>query len=295
MKSVVTGSEGFIGSHLVEALKKRGDEVTEIDIKNKSNPVDICNFASLKENIPDDIDEVYHLAGKLLTFDSMGDYLQDESSFMTNVYGTYNVLRSINRKTLVVFSSTANLYGNGESFKEEASPSIVSSYGYSKYIAEHLILQSGRPCRIFRFGTVVGARGRTFPNLLVWSIVNNKEVKIFSVGSAVRSLVDVRDVVSCLVKSREFPQDIYNLASEIQYTGRKLYDIVNSEAKKHGYKTNKVSFVDWSPKGYVKESSLNIRKLSKYWKVAPSFHEIISSLFCYYEQPDAIKPPVWND
>ena len=305
-KILVTGGAGFIGSHLVEALVNGGHKVIVTDdfssgIRENLLGVlgnitirnwDVCDFN------PEVYDIVYHLAAKPWSKNrEISDeeyYIQKFTMFETNVIGTYYQLQQFNQSdNLFVFTSTANVYGDGRKLKENSPFNIPSQYGYTKAVAERLVVLSGNPYVIFRPGTVIGPRGRCFPNRLVWCAVNDVPVEIFNNGNTWRDIIDVRDVVSALLLAEKLPHGIYNLGSNVETRGNYLVKLIECIANKRGHSL-KCNFVPWYPKGYVPESTL-VTKLegSGLWKPKYSLVETLETLFDYYEK-GGFEPPSWK-
>ena len=166
---LVTGGSGFVGSHLIQSLLEDREKVVNIDIKCPSH--DRREFLRWDIVNPDppvsSIEETYHLAAIPWTrVKNESDWFAEtQQAIRVNALGTYNILQL--ESEAFIFSSTANVYGNGRQFKEDSPKRISSPYGYSKAIAEGMIELSGEKYTIFRFGTVIGPRGRCFPNRLV--------------------------------------------------------------------------------------------------------------------------------
>lgn len=305
MSVVVDGSSGFIGSHLVEALRNNGKHVIAIDKKPPNIRHSDVTYLEADISQPEfhysypRPDVLYHLAATPWSM-VKGKYWfsGSEEAFYNNTVGTYLALLRINPKK-IIFSSSANIYGEGRKLKETAPISISSQYGFSKYTAEKIIQASGIPHLIFRFGTVVGTRGRCFPNRLVYSAVHGLPVDIFANGETYRDLVDVNDIVDALLKAPDFEecitQPIYNLSMGQEVSGLELACLVKEEGMKRGYMLN-YKLTDFTAPGYVKESTLDIEKIhnEQFWYPKSDINIIINTLFDYYEGKNAIVPPTWD-
>ncbi|MBW2671975.1 MAG: NAD(P)-dependent oxidoreductase [Deltaproteobacteria bacterium] len=298
MTVLVTGGSGFIGRHLIERLKK-DFHITNIDLV----PSGLSGISELQHDVREPFyfnqhyTTTYHLAG--LPWSKVvnpSQWLRESGeAFFTNTVGTYNVLKWI-ESDLFVFTSTANLYGKGRLFKETDPLNISSPYGYSKAVAERVVEASGRRYVIFRPGTVVGPRGRCFPNYLVWCAVHGKKVKIFNRGDTLRDIVDVRDVVSGLLSAEDLPNGIYNLGSGVETSGRELVELVAEIARERGHDLD-CEYVDFYPPGYVPYSTLDISKIldTRMWRPKFKLDDTIRALFAYYENRDAVRPPRWDE
>lgn len=168
---LVTGDRGYIGSALIEYLKKDLfiNKVVGYDMYNGD---DILNFDSLVNVITfNNIDIVIHLAA----LSSVSACNEDPTlAIKINGGGTRNILDAMKQTGCkhIIYASTSSIYGNNENdlpYTEDLTPSPCSSYGSSKMLGEqaiynHYDLQGN--CGnylIFRMFNVVGTSG--FPEI----------------------------------------------------------------------------------------------------------------------------------
>jgi nucleoside-diphosphate-sugar epimerase len=158
MKALVTGGAGFIGSHISEALCRRGAEVIVLDNLSLGNPAnlhwkqpgdkidlvegDICDQALLAKIMPG-VDWVFHQAALPSVPRSVAAPLESNAN---NLDGTLNVLlaaRDAGVKRLM-FASSSSIYGNADvPEKHEGLPvQPLSPYALQKYGGE-------RYCQLF--------------------------------------------------------------------------------------------------------------------------------------------------
>lgn len=172
MKALVTGATGFIGSHLTEALVKKGFSVTCLvrktsnlkyleDLNVRIVSGDCGQLESLYEAVKG-VDYVFHLAG-LTKACSEADFSD------ANIKGTANILRAVLEKNpgikrFVHLSSLAAVgpSSNGVPLREDSTAAPVSLYGRSKLEGEQLVLQHGKdfPVVVIRPPAVYGPRDR---------------------------------------------------------------------------------------------------------------------------------------
>lgn len=285
----------FIANHLIKTLKLSNHDITSFDIKENADLNLDLSVSSLSKKLKPHYDEIYHLAARSWAKVEDPDrwHFGSHPDFLTNSLGTQRLLTATD-SNLFVFSSTANLYGNGRKFDEESPFDISSPYGYSKAIAERIISLSDRRHIIYRFGTVMGTRGRCFPNRLVWCAINNVPVKIFNNGDTYRDLIDVRDIVSALISAKNLEDGIYNISCGIEISGLELAEMVCDEARERGMNLEYKTTIFSAP-GYVPHSTLDISKVlnTGAWEPRIPLKETITALFDYYEK-GGIEPPRWD-
>src|SRR5881394_385646 len=132
MRALVTGGAGFIGSHVVETLLARGDEVHVLD-----------NLATGRRgHVPDDAvrhDACFHLAAQA---DVRVSVAQPDFDADVNVVGTIRVLEAARAHgTKLVFASTGGaIYGECDGPAAEDSPRRpLAPYGTAKLAAEEYL------------------------------------------------------------------------------------------------------------------------------------------------------------
>ncbi len=180
MRVLVTGGAGFLGSHLVDALVERGDDVVVVDnlrrgrlshiqghLKRKAirfREADIRDFPTVVE-ATSGAEVVYHLAAQS---NVMGAIRDVDYSFSTNVVGTFNVLKAAGAQGVrrMVFSSSREIYGEPERtpVPETAPFAPKNPYGASKMAGEAYCrawqASGGLDCQVLRFANLYGPRDR---------------------------------------------------------------------------------------------------------------------------------------
>ncbi|MFA5942766.1 MAG: NAD-dependent epimerase/dehydratase family protein [Candidatus Paceibacterota bacterium] len=220
--AVVTGGAGFIGSHLVDALLKRGYAVSVIDSlvagKRERVPsgvvlhvVDIRDAEALPSLIKD-ADIVFHLAALPSVEYSIQNSMETHN---VNVTGTVNILASVENKTRVVFASSAAVYGDTDmpTVSENLPAVPVNPYGLHKYVSErYLALASSLYCAStvsLRFFNVYGPRfdlDGPYAAVIGRFLKLKKEGKPLTIvgdGEQTRDFIHVYDIVAALIKAGE--------------------------------------------------------------------------------------------
>ncbi len=263
MKVLVTGGAGFIGSHLCEALVKKGYEVTVFDNFSKGNKKnlagiidrislirgDICNRRDVR-GATKGIDYIVHLAAMISVEESISN---PKKCYSINVGGTKNVLDGavLNKVKKVVIASSAAVYGNAKPpIKETDGCNPISPYGESKLHAEKLALEyyskysdlNHLSVVCLRFFNIYGPRqNATSPyagviSKFIYALSENKAPVIFGDGEQTRDFIYVEDVVAAILLSMENERangEIFNVASGIPITINKLLDRIEQILNKH--------------------------------------------------------------
>jgi GDP-4-dehydro-6-deoxy-D-mannose reductase len=228
MRVAVTGSSGFVGSHLVPYLRSHGDDVVTID-RTGTSPVDVTDAAEVRQVLRSARpDAVYHLAALSHIGESWD---APETVFRINAVGALNVLRACIDAGVerVLVAGSADVYGavgpEDLPLTEESPIRPVTPYGASKAAADVLALQTYLGDGL---GTLrVRAFNHTGPGQGVSMLVPGLAQRIadaertggskIKVGhlDVVRDLSDVRDVVRAyrLLVELGTPGEAYNVCS----------------------------------------------------------------------------------
>jgi nucleoside-diphosphate-sugar epimerase len=209
---LVTGATGFVGSHLVEALAARGDEV--VALARRPETFDELRRAGARpvpgtlDDLPaltaalEGCDAVYHCAGLTAA--------RDEAEFLAvNERGTRRVLEAAvaaaPRARFVYVSCQAALGPSppGVRLDEEAPCRPVTAYGRSKLAGEAAVRASAVGWVIVRPPAVYGPRDREF--LRLFRIVRWGIAPMFGTGAQQLSLVYVGDLVDAIVRAGVVP------------------------------------------------------------------------------------------
>ena len=135
---LVTGSAGFVGTHVVKELEKRGYNVVTYDIYD--NPEQDIRDQKMLDTYMSSVDYVCHLAAN--PYIPYG-YMHPNEFFETNANGTQNVLNAARKQqTRVVYWSTSEVYGTAENplmpMNEDHRIHPHSTYAVAKYAGDAL-------------------------------------------------------------------------------------------------------------------------------------------------------------
>ncbi|MCO5168030.1 MAG: SDR family NAD(P)-dependent oxidoreductase [Planctomycetes bacterium] len=228
MRVLVTGGAGFIGSHLVEALLRRGSAAVALDafdpyydpaLKRRTAARlaeagaevvegDVRDPATVERAL-EGVDRVVHLAAMPGVRASIDDPL---TTFDVNVRGLLVLLEAMRSRGVgaLVSASSSSVYGGDATppFREDQPASRpLSPYAASKRAAELLCATyaelHGLGSIALRFFTVYGPRGR--PDMAIGKFVRaalrDEPVPLLGDGSVVRDFTYVDDIVAGLLRA----------------------------------------------------------------------------------------------
>ena len=205
MRALVTGATGFVGSHLTEALRRQGDDVTALARSARKAEAlaplgvrvvagDLHDPAALTRAVEGQ-DVIYHVAGVVAA--------RSEVDFLTaNRDGTANLVAAAERVGQPRFVLVSSMAAVGPSAKgrphrgdEPARP--VTAYGRSKLAAERVVTASALPWFIVRPPMVYGPRD---PEVLkVFRLVRLGIAPVFGDGSQELCAVHGADLADALI------------------------------------------------------------------------------------------------
>lgn len=261
MRILVTGGEGFIGSHVVADLLKAGHEVTVYDSLEYGHLGYNCHHAVRSvvgslvaqnnlTSILTDMQCVIHLAAKGNVVESILDPI---ANFHVNVTGTTNLLEAMrNSKTRhIIFASTGGaLMGNASPpINEETSPAPISPYGASKAACEHYIRAFSTSYEIthtiYRFGNVLGENckhKKGVVNKFYEEASRGNPLVVF--GDVSRDFIDVDDISKTLVNNitnEKSVNETFQLAMGRETSITEIAKIVLAEMGKPDHLINTMS------------------------------------------------------
>ena len=322
MTTLVTGGAGFIGSHLVEHLATKGEQIVVVDDFSSSNNiiskgiqtselVKVVNGSildqKLVEEVMQSVTKCYHLAAALGVERINTESLQ---SLEVNIKGTENVLTAASKFTVrTLISSSSEVYGRNpsmplteESDRVLGSPKIARwSYSEAKAIDEfyafELHKKSSFEVTIARlFNTVgpgqSGAYGMVLPRF-VKAAISNQPLIVYGNGSQSRSFCAVSDVVVALddlMGTSESIGQAYNIGStneiSIKDLAAKVIKLTDSKSQIVFKKHSDVFGDDFEePTRRVPDIS-KIKKVVG-WQPKQNLNEVIVEIAEYLKANDA--------
>jgi nucleoside-diphosphate-sugar epimerase len=211
VKIFVTGGTGFVGSHLVDALLSRSNEVTCLvrnpakaerifshDKQPKIVVGDLNNLEALARGC-EHVDAVFHVAGLTAARNRAELFAVNGNATRTLASVANETAPNLQRFVYVSSLAAAGPSTKGTPLREQAATRPVSDYGWSKLAGEEAVRASGLPWTIVRPPTVYGPRDTQILKLFKFAKLGI--CVFFGDGSQELSLVYVTDLVDALIRS----------------------------------------------------------------------------------------------
>jgi UDP-glucose 4-epimerase len=260
MSSVlVTGGAGFIGSHLAEALVRRGHSVVVLDdlsggfADNLPSTIVLTRGSILDVELLNRLfvehvfDYVYHLAA--YAAEGLSHFIK-RFNYTNNVVGSVNLINAavnFNVKGFV-FTSSIAVYGDsgGRPMDEATRPEPQDSYGIAKFAVEQELCACRdmfgldyvifRPHNVYGPKQNIGDRYRNVVGIFMNQILQGKPMTIFGDGTQTRAFSYIDDVVPAMAEAIEKPDawnQIFNIGADQPYAlndlARRVAGVMNVE------------------------------------------------------------------
>ena len=292
--SIVTGGAGFIGSHIVEELKRLDHMVVVIDNEYSDNDnfhwrkdtlnvdIDITDYKGLK-NAFTGADYVFHLAAEA----RIGPAIENPVNPLNiNTIGTCNVLqcaREVGAKK-VLYSSTSSGYGLNEAPNVETQPDdCLNPYSVSKIAGEKLCKMYtdlyGLKTIVFRYFNVFGERaprkGQYAPvtGIFLRQKAAGEPLTIVGDGEQRRDYIYVKDVANANVMAAiSNPDDeaygqVYNVGSGKNYSVNEIASFISDDTinipPRVGEARNSLANIDKIRKTFAWKPEMNVEEWIK--------------------------------
>ncbi len=247
-KVLVTGGAGFIGSHLVEELVRRGRTVRILDnfsTGSRDNLSAVADSSAVDIRVGDaadpeavrsalaGCDTIFHLAASVGVGTVTDDPLGSLENNIDSVRTLFGLLRSGSPVSRVVYFSSSEVYGKSSTERlEETSPFIIGpadaprwSYAAAKITGEYLALGSSRqhgvPTTVVRCFNTAGPRqvdtyGMVIPRFFRQALAG-EPLTVYGDGSQTRCFSFVGDVVASVLDLAQHPGavgEVFNVGSD---------------------------------------------------------------------------------
>tara|TARA_B100000767_G_scaffold275781_1_gene315521 strand:- start:10938 stop:11876 length:939 start_codon:yes stop_codon:yes gene_type:complete len=302
MRYVVTGGSGFVGSHLVDFLEKRGETVIVIDkISNHKNLSLFSNsnkktqyyFADITdplitEKIIEEGDIVFHLAAQSHVDVSFVNPLDTTKS---NVLGTHSILNAClkNKCAKLIIMSTDEVYGsvdnipnhnlldptNPYSASKAAADMIVNSY---KHMYEEMDIVTLRSNNIIGPGQFIR---NIVPRFSCLGILG-KQMTVHGTGESRRRYLWINDVINALIllSDRAERHKIYNIGHNKSYSNIEIAQMIGDYLNL----SNFISFEDdrvFNDTIYPCDFSEIQKDLG--WKITKDIEQVLPEIIEWYK------------
>lgn len=218
MRALVTGGAGFLGSHIVDALRARGDDVVVLDDLSTGDRAnldpavplvvtDISDREAVRDRLAGErFDAVVHAAAKTKVVESVAQPALYHRVIVNGTSNALDVAQLSGATRFVNISTGGALYGETPQCATEESP-IEAPSPYGRYKAEAERLASSTPglrAITLRFANIYGPRQRTDLEGGVIAIFagawkRGVPLTIYGDGSAERDYLYVADAVAAIV------------------------------------------------------------------------------------------------
>ena len=278
---LVIGGNGFIGSHLIDHLLKKGHKVRVFDIAYERFRQPLANVdyrISTLENIPDlyesllGIDMIFHLATSSVPSTSNIDTIADINKNLLTMINVMNIAVKVGIKRIVYFSSGGAVYGNPISsiISEDHPIRPISSYGIVKstienylfiyqrlYDIQPLILRPSNP-----YGTRQGhfmAQGVI--STFLRQIKINDPITVYGDGESTKDYIYVEDLINqCYRLSISNEVGIFNVGSGIGSSINEILSIVK-DVTKSNFDVNYIEKKNYDVEHFVLDTSKTLSVL----------------------------------
>lgn len=229
MKVLVSGSQGFVGRHVVGFLASHGFETVTTDVSPGADVVgSMVDTSFVRETLSRiDFDALVHLAG----IADLKKTIEDPyTCFQTNSFGTLNALEMASKKEVrsFVYASSANVYGvpMKNPVTEDSTMDPRVPYDYSKVVGENLAMSyfhtKGLPVSITRAWLLFGEYdhpNRAVP-IFIRKCLRGEPIGLFNSGQDVTApshAANYGKLVATLLENSEAVGKSFNFAgSEVQ-------------------------------------------------------------------------------
>ena len=228
MRILIIGSNGFIGSHLIEHfILKKENEVFGCDVIESSDPNYFCvdKFSPSFNDIFEDrkFDICIYAGGNGSVPNSITN---PEMDFQLNTIAINKILTSIQQfqpNCKFIHFSSAAVYGNPDKLpiNEESKIEPLSPYGWHKYVSEIICKKFTTLYNIPTISLrIFSVYGKGLKKQLFWDIYQkvkeSTQITLYGTGNETRDFIHFSDLIAAielLIAKAKFEGEVYNVAS----------------------------------------------------------------------------------
>lgn len=241
-KALITGSSGFVGTHLAAYLKEEGWDLYGLNLRDGQ---DLRNFETVRNAI--DIirpTHIFHLAALAYVPESFANPVR---AFEINTIGSTNLFEAVKQlgvKAKIQVAGTSEEFGDtsgtAEPITEQSLPNPLSPYAISKLAMDHMARlyakSYGLHIVVTRAYNHAGpGRGEmyaesAFARQIVEVENGTREFVEHGNLESVRNYTDVRDIVKAYVDAIELPPDVYSICSDRNVSMQEIMNMLIAES-----------------------------------------------------------------
>lgn len=240
MKILITGGEGFVGSHLKTLLKGQGYEVFSFDLKDGR---DLRDYESVRLAVDSfRPDKIFHIGALAYVPES---FLDPYRAFETNTIGSLNILEAVRRiglKTKIQLCGSSEEYGDApEPVVETSLLNPLSPYAISKMAMDHLGQFYAKAYNMHivvtrTFNHTGPGRGEQYAESSWAKQIaeierGERDILLHGDLEPMRNYTDVRDVVKAYALAIDLPSGVYNICSDQNVTMWSVLQQLKSKSK----------------------------------------------------------------
>jgi UDP-glucuronate decarboxylase len=312
-KILVTGGAGFLGSHLIDRLMERGDDVVCVDNyftgtkRNIEQWIGHPRFELLRHDVTFplyvEVDQIFNLACPASPIHYQHDPVQTTK---TSVHGAINMLGLAKRVKARIFqASTSEVYGDPavhpqvESYWGNVNPiGPRSCYDEGKRCAETLFFDYHRQhkldIRVARIFNTYGPRmhpndGRVVSNFIVQAL-RGEDITIFGNGSQTRSFCYVDDLIDGILRFMDLPSGPdgqpgppgpINLGNPVEFS---MLELANTVIKLTGSKSQIIHLPLPQDDPLQRKPDVSLAKQYLDWTPTVKLEEGLSKTISYFSK-----------
>lgn len=313
-KILVTGGCGFIGSNFLNIMVPKYEKIkflnldkltyagkidNLIKIKNSKNynfqKIDICNFKKLNQTVKKfKPNIIVHFAAE----SHVDNSIESPGKFIkTNIDGTYNILRSMNKKIFLIHISTDEVYGHvikNKSFNEKTKYNPRSPYSASKASADHLV--SAWNITYGFKSTIINCCNNFGPNqdkekflpVIINNILKKRNIPIYGDGKQKREWIFVDDFIDSIefIIFKNLVKENFVIGSGIRFENKIIAKkIISLFKKKFLFDCKNSKLISVKDRlGHDREYKIDFSKIKKLgWKSKTNFDKDLLKTINFYK------------
>jgi UDP-glucose 4-epimerase len=286
-RCLVIGANGFIGSHLVDALINSGNTVRafgrfkQAPLFNLNDSIEIVKGDFLNEDdlrgALDGIEYVFHFVSTTTPITAENDPLIDIETNIRMSVRLFQLCVEAQVKRVIFASTGGAIYGESidRPWRESDLPQPVSPYAIGKLTIEHYLryfrIKVGLDSVVLRISNPYGERQQLHRKqgvipIFLENIVSNRPLTVLGDGTMIRDYIYVKDAVAMAAGMFDKPKnfDVYNIGSG---QGTSVLDLVKAVDQVTG-KNPEIIYND-APATYINKVVLDTKRFTDEFHIVP--------------------------